>query len=101
VRRLICRTTLVSVGAATLFGMLQAAGGGVAAAHTPKAAAPRTSEHLVYRGTVNLRALATRPGSRRAALAGRYPAGRISPVHAKSAAAATVAAQPVAHEDRQ
>ncbi len=91
--------TVVSVAAATLLVMGQAVAGlaGAQVRHSsvrgvpvPPAAAPRTTGHLVYRGTVNLAAIAARSGVRGAATGRNYPAGPVSPVRPKSAAPARV-----------
>ena len=51
---------------------------------------PQSVGHLVYRGTVNLGRTAARAGTSAAVVGGSFPAGRVAPVHAKSAPVASV-----------
>lgn len=87
----------VSIAAATLLVAGQAIGGVAGATvHTAvavhQAVAPQRTGHLVYRGTVNLGAVAAQQGANGPALGGRYPARAGSPLQHKSAAPATVPA---------
>jgi len=89
-RAFIRLAAFVSVAAATLLGVVQATGAGLAdAATVHQAAAPQRSGHLVYRGTVNLGAIAARH-SASTAPGRRYSARPDSPVRLKSAAPAAV-----------
>jgi hypothetical protein len=89
-RGLVRLAASVSVAAATLMAAGQAVG--VAGATVHKTAAPQRSGHLVYRGTVNLGAIAARQGASATAPGRRYPARPASPVRPKSAAQAAVPA---------
>ena len=90
-RRIMRFTASVSVAVATLLTAGQTIGAGVAGA-TVHQVAPTRAGHLVYRGTVNLGAMAARHGANGTAPGGRYPARSVSPVRPKSAAQAAVPA---------
>ena len=82
-------TASVSVAAATLLMAGQAIGGGVAGAAV-STAVPQKTGHLVYRGAVNLGAMAARNAANGTAAGGRYPARAVSPAPLKSAAQTVV-----------
>src|SRR5690348_11510572 len=91
-RVLIRSAALASVAAAALLGVGQTVGADVAGAATVHmAAAAQGKGHLVYRGKVNLAALA-RHGASGTAPGGRHPVRPDSPLSDKSAAPTTVPA---------
>jgi hypothetical protein len=90
----VAAATFMVAGQATSVGVAGAAvdkAAGVAGAAVDKATAPQTSGHLVYRGTVNLGAIAARKGAS-ATAPGARPARPVSPLQPKSAAQAAAPA---------